>query len=304
MRYSVDSQHDILYNTRVLPTPSDVISSLTGVEKIVVRMPTVLRELFLGGPVSVEVYVENVQAGSLKEKLLFRLFFESEENFDEWARKVRQKTGVDFMIGMYPVFSLVLAGMVVFGASYACTRMLGREGGGRSASGITGNTASIINNGVIAMNIDPAHYKDAIFKGAGNMLNVASNACKLIAPAKRLDVSDPSIVIDSNEVFTITKEAIADTHKSVDRSVAEPEMILLEDTEIIIRSLDLDNAKRGWNVIIPSHFEKRIPMEVPESLNMSRAQAGTRIRADIEVYYTPTDEGDRKYKFAYLRNIR
>ncbi len=304
MAFSIDSTHSVFYNTSVLPTPDDVINSLAGIDKIAVRVPVILRELFPGGPVTVEVYVNNIAAGSLIDDFKFRFLFKDEAAFKAWAKKVRQKTGIEFMTVNYPVVSFVIICAVLFGAQYAATRMLGREGGGNSISGISDNAAAIINNGTLNMNISPAELKNAIEKGAGNMLNMSSNVCKMIAPAKRTDSTNATIIIDSNESLKITTATISETPIHVDRSVIKPEMIFLADTEIVIRSLDLDNISKGWSVVVPGHFDKRIPMEVAPGVDMSKIPAGRRIKADIELYYTLTDEGDRKYKLAHLRKIK
>ncbi len=305
MQCTLDSFHHVYYDTRVRPTPDDVVSSLVGLEKLIIRMPDVLRIILPGGPERVEVYVEQVQAGSLKENIFVRLVWGSEEALDQWITQVRRATGVELMDNKLPILGPVFTGLIVFGLGVGAGRMLNREGGGNgSVVNISNVTSSVISTGAGMLRIDEDAFAQALRDGAGNALIAATNACRVIKPAKRLDAARPSVLIDGNEAFRLGPEVIAEVPSHIDRSVVQPEQRVEENEEIVVRALDLDNGKKGWFVVVPRLFDKRIPMELDPEVNGASITAGKSTRADIELYYTLNDEGDRKYRNAYLRKLR
>jgi len=304
MAYVFQSCHGLVYNTSLLPSTDDVISSLSGLERIACRVPDVIRIMIPGGPVTIEVYVSQIKAGSLIEDILFKIFFRDKEHFETWAKSLRKKTGVDLMSDKLPVLGPIITGMVVVGIGYGAYRMIGREGAGNGSTVHIENVSqSVINTGAVMLNMPPEVYLNAIKNGGGNMLNLASNACKIVKPAKRVEAVLPSITVDGNTNLVLTGGVIDEAPSHVDRSVVVPEMQLLQNEEIIIRALDLDNPKRGWAVVIPRFCDKRIAVDLAPSVDTARIIAGRRIKADIELYYVLDDEGNHRYKTAHIRAI-
>ncbi len=307
MTFSADSTHEFYYDTGgQLPTPDDVINALGGFDRIVRATPSVLRILMPDGPVGIEVYVSQITAGSLKETAIVRLIFGSEDAYERWLVMARQKMRIDKMMNAQPIITPVIAGTLAVGLFYATQRMLGREGGGGSGStvNISNVQNSVINVGAGTFNVSPSDYLAAIKEGNGNLLNVASNACKIVKPVKRLDAGSPSLSLDGQVM--LSTDTIREVPSHVDRSVAEPQMVFAENEDIILRALDLDNVKKGWAVVVPRFIDKRIPLSVDPALayDVSKFSVGTRIKADVELYYTTDEEGNRKFKDAFLRKIR
>ena len=304
MAYVFQSCHGLVYTTNLLPTTDDVISSLSGLERIACRVPDVMRQLIPRGPVTIEVYVSQVKAGSLIEDILFKIFFRDEKHFKKWAKAFREKTGVELMSDKLQVLGPIITGLVVVGIGYGAVRMLGREGAGNGSTvHIESVSQSVINTGAVMINLPPEAYLQALQSGGGNMLNLASNACRIVKPAKRAEAVVPCITVDGNTNLVLTGGVIAEAPSHVDRSVVVPEMQLLQDEEIIVRALDLDNPKKGWAVVVPRFFEKRVVLDLAPSVDTARITAGRRIKADIELYYVLDDEGNRKYKTAHVRAI-
>lgn len=302
--YALDSRHEFFYNTGALPTPQDVIDSLTGIPRILSLVPSVLKGLDLAGPYKVEVYVSMIEAGSLRDNIITRLIFGSEAGLDKWISLVRKKTGVEYMNDKHPIITPVFAALVGGGLVFAAQRMAGREGAGDgNIKHLRDVSNSFINTGAITLNVAPEDLRAAVGAGAGNFLNLATNATRAIAPAKRAETQSPSVQIDGLGGFVIDSGSIKAAPSHVDRSVAEPVMEALATEDVSIRALDVDNLDKGWFIIVPRLSEKRLPLEVAVSVNPGDLQAGRTVNADIEVYYTFNDKGDRVYRRAYLRGI-
>lgn len=289
----VDSHHTIYYDLPSAPTPRQVAESLLGLEKITRLVPATLSPLGLAPDARIEIYVDSVQAGSLKDNIFVRLIWGSEEQLNQWLTVVRQKTGLEMITNKYPIIGPTIALLVVGGLSIAAIRMFGRDGAGNgNIQELKNLQSSIVNTGTIVFGADEETVRTALEKGGGNVFNLASNAVKVIAPAKN---TQASITIDGDNRLVIPPAAIAAAPFRVDRSSAELQTSRRTNETIVIRALDLDKSK-GWGVTVPSFSGRRLPAEISPELVGKEIPAGTEVSADIELSYTENDEGDRSYK--------
>ena len=289
----VDSHHTIYYDLPSAPTPRQVSDSLLGLEKIVRLVPATLLPLGLAPDARIEIYVDSVQAGSLKDNFDFRLIWGDEEKFNQWMTKVRQITGIEQMTNKLPILGPALALLVVGGLGYGALRMMGHPGAGNgNIQDLQNLRSSIVNTGTIVFGRDEATVLSALEKGGGNVFNLASNAVKFVSPAKD---TQTSIKIDEDERLVIPPAAIAAAPYHVDRSPGTLQTIRRTNETIVIRALDLDKSK-GWGVTVPALTGRRLPAEIAPELIGGGIPAGEDISADVELSYVENDEGDRIYK--------
>ncbi len=302
MNKTIDSTHSLYYNCPVFPTVADVVASLEGIDRVARLVPGMLKGLAPGGPVSVEVYVSAVQAGSLRDNFLVRLIFGDEEAFNAWTLKLRQNMGIEYINGKFPFLGPLMQFAIVGGLFYGMTKMAGCDGAG-TGDGVSLRNAhhNIIINGANTFNMDPESFRAAFEAGTGNPLNLASNACKVIRPAK--SAAGTSISIDDDDNIVLTPEVIADSPSRIDRSPNDLVEVTVEGATIVIRAADLDKNK-GWHIVVPDRCERRLPAEIGEGVDITRVAMGREIAADISVSYVIDDEGNRKYRKVKLLAIR
>ena len=302
MSKTVDSAHQLYYNCPAYPSVADVVASLEGIDRIARLTPAMLKGLVPDGPIAVEVYVDAVQAGSLRDNFIVRFIFGSEEAFNQWTTKLRQIMGIEYINGKFPFMGPVIEFAILGGLLFGMTRMAGCEGSG-TGDGVSLRNAhhNVIINGASTFNISPEAFRAAMEVGAGNPLNLASNACKVIRPAKNAPGS--SIMIDDDENIVLTPEVIADAPFRIDRSANDMVEETISGATIVIRAADLDK-KKGWHIIVPDRCDKRLPAEIADGVDITRVAIGREIVADISVSYTIGDEGDRKYRKAKLLSLR
>jgi hypothetical protein len=289
----VDSHHSIYYSIPFAPTPRQAADSLLGLEKVVRLVPATLLPLGLAPDARIEIYVDSVQAGSLKDNFKVRFVWGDEEKFNRWMTRVRQITGIEQMTNRLPILGPALALLVVSGLGYGALRMMGRSGAGNgNIQDLQNLQSSIVNTGTIVFGCDEATVLSALEKGGGNVFNLASNAVKFVSPAKN---TQTSITIDEDERLVIPPAAIAAAPYHVDRSSGELRTIRRTNETIVVRALDLDKQK-GWGVTVPALTGRRLPAEITPDLVGGGIPAGEAISADIELKYVENDDGDRFYK--------
>jgi len=295
-----DSHHEIKYLMDREPMAAWTAESLIGIERLALRTPFVLAQALGGLPVPrVEVYVCTIQAGSLKDKIFLRYIWGSEDEMNKWLDRLRELTGVSRLNNQLPTLGPVLMLLVVFGGTYAAMRMAGVNGAGERIN-IDRCSNSIINVGAGQLNMTPDQCARLIREYSGNQFNVASNACKVLRPARE---SDCAVMMDQDQALVIPKEAVKEVPPGIDRSVEPASVAHLVNEAVHIRALDRDSQKHGWAVVVPSVSGKRLRMELDPAVDRT-SLTGATIKADIDLYYDTNDDGDRIYKAAYLKGVR
>lgn len=293
MNKIVDSHHSIYYGLPFAPTPQQAADSLLALERIVRLVPATLLPLGLAPDARIEIYVDSVQAGSLKDNFRVRFVWGSEERFNQWLAKIRQITGVEQMTNKLPIIGPIIALLVVGGLGYGAFRMIGRPGAGNGdIQDLRNLKSSIVNTGTIVFGADEATILSALEQGGGNIFHLASNAVKFVSPAKN---TQTSIKIDEDDRLVIPPAAIAAAPYRVDRSPAALKTIRRTNETIVVRALDLDKEK-GWGVTVPALTGRRLPAEIAPALIGGGIPAGEEISADVELSYIENEEGNRTYK--------
>jgi hypothetical protein len=298
----IDSAHIVHYAIEGMPTAAWTSDSLLGLARLSDRIPSVLAAAYGGERMpKVELYVYSVAAGSLTDNVIVRLMFGSEAAMNSWIVKVRQATGIEGMQNRHPLVGPVLTGLIVFGSAYAAVRMAGRENG-TNGSVVNLNKCSnnIVQLGASQLHMDSESYATLLRDHAGNRFNIASNACRVLSPVRQ---SGGDFTIDADANLVIPAAAVREVPPRIDRAAEPPQVQAFDNTEVNIRALDLDSRTKGWAVMIPSICGKRLKLEIDSGLSPDIVTGGV-CRADLNLYYSQTEDGDRIYKLAVLRAIR
>jgi hypothetical protein len=302
--YEFVSKHSLQYSGAERISIPEIADSLVGMDRIVRQLFPAFRIVMAEADlVAVHLDLDRLQAGSLLDIFDTRFIFKDKAHFERWATSLRKRLGVDALNERLPFVGPMIVAAIMIGGTVAVERMIGKD------ESIPGTTTSIqeVRNSVIILassqiNIEPAALEAIIHDNTSNAFNLASNACRVIHPAKLQD--DASIIIDDSKELTIPPAAILETPSRVQRSTEKPGMVLMENEPIRMRALDLDNPKRGWAVVIPSvSRDKRIRLEVAQDIDRNRLLHRGPLMADIEVYYKDLPNGDQEPVRAFLRAV-
>lgn len=299
------SHHEVYYSNRLYVPIPQIADSLLAMERIVRQCRPVFAMVGEGcGAFEVRLDLESLQSGSLRDTFLVKFIFGSEEAYDRWVRRLRELTGVQDLTHRIPVVGPIIVGAVMLGASYAVTRMAVRDASipGTSVS-IQNVRDSVILVGADALHIPAEQFRAAMERQTGNAFNLASNACKVIRPAKTAD-GNAEITIDGNDRLKIVSEAVRETPVRVERSPEEPLMRTYTNESVVIRALDLDSPKKGWAVVVHSISEKRLKMEIAADVDRTRLLHSGPLLVDIQVFFHQTEDGQEIPVSAFLQELR
>jgi len=295
----VATTHQIYYSNKNPIPIAQVAEALIALDNIVKRTPLALEKIFPGTKIEkVDLFIETIESGSLLEKIIVRYFFRSQENLDQGIDKLRKVTGMETLGDKSPILPAIVLALVMAGGAYALS-FFGAPPESRTT--IEANNNIIINIGAKSAGMEPEDYQAIIDAAVGNKAEAAKNTVKIIRPAK----SDPesTIELDKTSDLTINNKTIKAIPTYLQEDLNEIETVDLENTEILIRAIDLDSSKRGWGVIIPSIGEKRIPMELGLGIKPALLFGKNSIYSDVTVLY----KMDKKNKLvpakAVLHNI-
>lgn len=126
-----DASHRVYYSNKEPVPIADVIESLIGLEKLMRMTPKALSALTGVEIQRVDVFVEQVESGSLLEEIGVRLFFKDKVDLMKFVDKVREKVGDG--PGRYVLIGAVMVAMVYIGADL----IAGSKGG--DTTNITAN---------------------------------------------------------------------------------------------------------------------------------------------------------------------
>ena len=269
--------HEIYYSNKNEIPIREVVESLLALERIIKRTPAVLSALTEISIDGVEVYVDELQSGSLFEKIAINLFFKDEADLDAFLAKIREKLG-EHKVARNVLIGAIIASLLGTGLFYAAKSM-----NPQGVPSIQANNNIILNIGADEARL-PRESLQAIIEAAVGPYKkeLARDAVKVIKPAQ----SDTSarIVMDGNEMLVMTPEVIKATPPKVDMDdlVSTKEY---KDVDLQIRATNLDSATQGWAGLIPGLIDRRIRLELADGVDRRDIAGHFQIRADVTIHY-------------------
>ncbi|MDY0678267.1 hypothetical protein NMW59_11405, partial [Pasteurella multocida] len=261
----------------------DIVKSLEALEKIVKQSTKTFSKLSGAEIQDAKLYIQTIEKGSLREKFIIKLIFKDEENLDKFLEKIHD-WGVK-QCKEHPVrtslVGLVIGGMIAYGFYSLGSNSV-------NSINITGNYNTVITNGAKQLNITQEEFKNAIEANKSNRKTLAKNAVEFAQPAKT-SLGDVSIEFGDNETsegnIIIPSEVITDIPKKVEPEKAIEQSTDMNDITLHIRALDRDDYK-GWQGYVEGSFTTRIPIEIPQTINLNEISSKEAIKANITLFFT------------------
>ncbi|HHH1595529.1 TPA: hypothetical protein ACPZUF_004347 [Yersinia enterocolitica] len=286
--YQLEFTENIYYSIGNSPSIKEIIESLQGWEAIIKQSKGVLAELTGSDIMNIEVRVQKLEIGSLKENIIIRLLFWDEGELNKFLDNTREKYIGDGKMRSAIVWTII-AGLVGTGMLQAVKLMAPNN-----TSHFEANNNTIINIGAGETNISPERIQSLINSSLTDKKVLAKNAVKIMAPARNDDNATLQIGSDNTSV-TIPAETIKQTPTEV---VFEPDTYTREhmDVDLEIRALDLDNPSKGWAAVIPGLVDRRVNLVLAPNIKPEDLSHKFRIRADVTITYKLTSAKSEPYK--------
>ena len=284
----IDEEQFVFFNTTNPVSIDTLISSLEGLKELVKKAPKTIENLTDIRIDRIEVFIEQIEAGSIAERLIFKLFFDSDEEYEKWLKE-------------HPKMRKALMGLVLVGGVVASGFYV------HSLSSPNGDTINISNNNapvfvnspvVIATSelLDkPAEEVEKVYMKAIQQ----SPACYIKTSIKfaepvRGDVDAEISFFDSSDPEHNNTEYLDSAHISSEFLEKLPtkyevqqqiDFKSFERQRITLHSTDRDKSKTGWDGSIDGVVPNRIKLQFADDINTSTLFGKTYLLANVEVEY-------------------
>lgn len=293
--FVLTSTHEVYFNNEG-GVPIDVMAeSLMALDRIIRMSPQVLTALTDVAIRDIEVFVEDLHSGSLKEHILVRLFFENEAELDRFLEKVRERIGKPGMTRSATI-SLVLMTLVGMGAWYAA-----KATNSPAQTTIEANNNVIIAIGAGQAGIEPEALRAIIEAAVPDKKELADSAVKFFRPAR--PDRNSGIRMDGVGELTFPPAVIAATPSKLDIPKQE-KVEQLHDVDLHVRATNLDSRNTGWAALIPGKVDTRIKLKLDPSVEIEHVAGRYTLRADVALVYRFDDESRQmRPDYILLRNV-
>lgn len=295
----VTSQSVYYSNKNHLPL-EDVADSLLALKAIIEITPEVLERLRPGLHIQkVNVFVNEIKAGSLFEDLIVKFLWGNQEKLDSTVSKVREDLKIDSLLANRGVVGAIVGALITGAGVYLINKQKGPE---EQKQQLQTTQNVFIVNGAEMAGVTEDQFRAVIQGTLARNEHLPKEAVKVVRPAKR--EGDTSIIFNQDNQTTIDTRAIRAMPTSPPDD--EPPEVIEDYTnvEIQIRAIDLDSTKRGWAAVVPSVSSRRTKMHLDPHIKVHDLLGKTAINGDITVIFRYDDNGARIPNLIFLRELR
>jgi hypothetical protein len=266
---------------------------------IEISAPVIAKLSGISDPFVVRVFLKEIRAGSADEGFINRFVFKNQKSKDAFIDWLRRVTLVEHLQEKNPTLGKLWAYILVGGAMFA----VGRYGlpNPKSTVHIQDVSSAIINVGG-TINIPHESIQEAMSAGIRNKAVLATNAVKVIRPAKHDEHA--LIRVDNRDELTIPPEAIREVPSIIGEAEEIQQTKTLTAVQISVRALDRDSTQKGWAAVVPSFSERRAKLELDPSVDSSVVARSEILCGDIEASYRLDQRGNevpRRYTLLRIR---
>ncbi len=287
------AEHELYYSTKTPVPIAEVIEGLQGLERLLRSLPRAI-EKASGVPIlSSEIYVEEIKSGSLVEKIAVKLFFNTEQEFEEFLAKVKTKLDGSPMLKGSLITALI-AGLIGYGI------FLAAKTSPSPTPNITANNNVIINIGAGEVGLTPEAFRAIVETAVTDKKDLARAAVKLVKPAR--GDAEAAIVLDGRQDIAIQPAAILETPPVVN---IEPQKRVdeLKGAVLLLRAGDMDRKDAGWAGAVEGKTE-RLPIQLDPTVDPADLFGRSKVTADVAlVYHHDNRSGSMVAKSIFVRHV-
>lgn len=278
----------------------DVAESLLALKAIIEATPHVLERLQPGLHVQkVNVFVNEIKAGSLLEDLVVKFIFGNQEKLDLSIQSLRQEIGADSLLANRTLVGAIIGALITGGGIYLLNKLKGPE---EQKQALQANQNVFIINGANLAGVNEDQFRSVIQGTLARNEHLPKEAVKVVRPAKR--EGEASIMLNQDPHATIANQAIRAMPSSPPDDEPLETVDDFFDVEIQIRAIDLDSTKRGWAAVVPSISSRRTKMHLDPHIKVHQLLGKTTIKGDITVSFRYDERGAKLPNLIFLRELK
>lgn len=301
---TVANEFDYIFKGQV--EISDVIEALQGYEYFSTKyLPEALRDLLDGEvDLGINLYLKQITHGSLKNKLLYDIFFKTDEDYVRFIDKVRKITGIqNISEGQMRGWLKIAITAILTGSAISLIAVIAnqiRPGSGDTIINDHSTKVEIVDSNV-ALGFSGKEILGVIehvYESDTNKKESIKNVQKVLAPTQKyggdIQVGDHVLIPEkvANEVPKGFE--LKDSHDFTEN---------MDNIRIEIRATDVDHRKKGWGVTLPDlNDDKRVRMEIDPNINLHELSQHKVIYGSIVLHKT-IKSGDKHSKITKVELI-
>lgn len=276
-------EHEIYYSNKGRIPIKTVIKGLLAAETLINELTPAIRAVFSEVDIKeVNVYLEKLESGSIREDLTLDLVFGGEEEYQKFRKKLRRMRGntnddepADNLI-MKQLIALLFVGALASGVTWALSPETPVP---QSIQNYTTNiTNSVIGSGDGALS---GQQIVDIVSSQTDKKKIAQAAVNFIAPAK-LD-PDATISINDNDTLTVTNDFVKEAPETYTAPTQEEQITTYSNAPVFIVASDSRRRGTGWTGILNGIIDGPTKLTLADDVDPSKLHGNLNIKADISV---------------------
>lgn len=276
--FVIETDYTIRYTNRdPVPIP-EIIEALKNLEKVIKRTPKMLESIYDGVEIQgVEVYVNQIESGSLYEKFRLKYVFKDEAAYNHAKTKIDEaihaaKDGVEVN-----AFTLMVAFTVGALVSYGLLKAEDDKSGIKNH--IQGHHNVVIQSAK-DVKIDGEKLQKLLDEQVDKK-QLAKSAVAVVKPAKL----DPSAQIEFVGIddLTISSDVIKQAPETFTPPMPDKKDEEYTNARIVVFASDRDNNATGWAGIVPGVVDNRVNFKLTDGLDPKKIHGHLDLKADITV---------------------
>jgi hypothetical protein len=291
----VTFEHEIHFSNKSHLLLTDVAKSLLALDRNAKAAPVALEKLFDDVRASdIELYLDNLQTGSLTEKLKFRLKFALQHHIEKNSGLPLGKLSKQPKEKQEQIAAWLFAAVLLIGLREGSELLKARRG----KPNLDQQINIILHQGQEITGIEKNTLNGAIDEALHETPGSISGAIDFARPAKK----DPNASITLNRHQFLSRESLAEIPSSVQEEQTE-KSVDLHNTLILIRATDRDSGKKGWGATIPEFSDGRMRVTVAPGINLDVLAHQDSAIGNVTIFYTTDNSGNVVKKHAHIFSI-
>lgn len=289
-------EHEIYFSNKNHLLLTDVARSLLALDRNAKAVPVVLEKLYDDVRSSgIDLYIEELHAGSLTEKIKFKLRLALQQRIESESGSKLGKLSKEPKERQEQIVAWLVTAVVLIGLKVGAEAIKS----GASKPNLDNNIEISLDEGSRIATIDQQVLNIAIVDALHETPGSVTGAVEFARPAKK----DPEASININNRPFVSSGALSEVPSATIEADRE-KTLELADTEILIRATDRDSGKKGWGATIPAFSDSRMRVTVAPGIDLNALAHQDSVVGNVTIFYATDSAGNVVKRHAHIYSVR
>lgn len=289
----IEFTQDVYYSNKKKIPLSEVAKSLLALEQASSIAPELIERLFDDISVrNMSIYVDELETGSLKEKIQYYLTVGFQKNISELTGVEYTNIETASSEKQKQILGWAIAAGLIFSFKVASDKAFPNQ----EKPNIENQINITIQAGRDVTGLDAEELISAVEGVVRDNPRAVKGAVDFASPAKK----EQGAYLSLDRETTFSPELLAEVPGGVIDEEERERVLELENEDIFIRATDKDSSKKGWGATIPAFSEKRLRMHIAPGLDLTFLSHMDIVVGDVSIFYRILSDGTIVRPHAHL----